>query len=162
ENLTLDANLVILSACNTAASDGHANGRGLSGLANAFFFAGARSLAVTQWSVPSAVAERLGVGLVSRAVASSTVGVAEGLRQAMLEFIATAKEDYLANPRFWAAFIIAGDGAVRPLDGASGSDAGHEGVRLDWERVTQDLSDDEFVGLAKNSSQDTLYALGME
>src|SRR5262249_8477826 len=33
-NLVLDANLVILSACNTAASDGHASGRGLSGLAN--------------------------------------------------------------------------------------------------------------------------------
>ena len=41
-NLTLDANLVILSACNTAASDGRASGRGLSGLADAFFFAGAR------------------------------------------------------------------------------------------------------------------------
>ncbi len=36
-NLTLDANLVILSACNTAGSDGHASGRGLSGLADAFF-----------------------------------------------------------------------------------------------------------------------------
>ena len=50
-NLDLDANLVILSACNTAAADGAASGRGLSGLANAFFFAGARSVAVTQWAV---------------------------------------------------------------------------------------------------------------
>jgi CHAT domain-containing protein len=116
-SLTLDANLIVLSACNTAASDGHAGGRGLSGLADAFFFAGARSLAVTQWAVSSTVAQRLGAGLISRAVASDTVGVAEGLREAMLDYIATAKEDYLANPRFWGAFIIAGDGGVRPLDG---------------------------------------------
>ena len=126
-NLTLDANLVVLSACNTAASDGHASGRGLSGLADAFFFAGARSLAVTQWAVSSTVAQRLGAGLISRAVASDTVGVAEGLREAMLDYIATAKEDYLANPRFWGAFIIAGDGGVRPLDGDRLKNAAGEG-----------------------------------
>jgi CHAT domain-containing protein len=49
--IALDANLVIVSACNTAAPDGHVSGRGLSGLANAFFFAGARAVAVTQWAV---------------------------------------------------------------------------------------------------------------
>ncbi len=43
----------------------------------------------------------------------SCCGVAEGLRQTMVDYIAAAKEDYLAHPRFWAAFIIAGDGAVR-------------------------------------------------
>jgi CHAT domain-containing protein len=60
QNLTLDANLVILSACNTAASDGQGGGRGLSGLADAFFFAGARSIAVTQWAVWLAGARPLG------------------------------------------------------------------------------------------------------
>jgi hypothetical protein len=161
-NLTLDANLVILSACDTAASDGHISGRGLSGLANAFFFAGARSIAVTQWAVSSTVAQRLGAGLVSQAIASSTGGVAEGLREAMLDYIATAKEDYLANPRFWGAFIIAGDGAIRPLDGISDNDASHDAIHLDWEQVTQDSSDDEFVGLTKSSSGNAVYALGLE
>src|SRR6202030_3608870 len=74
-NLALDANLVILSACNTAASDGRASGRGLSGLADAFFFAGARSVAVTQWEVGSDEAKQLGSGLVSRSVGSRSGGV---------------------------------------------------------------------------------------
>ena len=42
--------------------------------------------------------------------------VAEGLRQTMVNYIAAAPQDYLAHPRFWAPFIIADDGAVRPLD----------------------------------------------
>ena len=139
-NLTLDANLVILSACNTAASDGHASGRGLSGLADAFFFAGARSLAVTQWPVFSSAAQKLGAGLVSRSVRSSEVGVAEGLRLAMLDYVATAKEDYLANPRFWAAFVIAGDGAVRPLDSVDVTPGADGGIDLEWERLTPSAS----------------------
>jgi hypothetical protein len=74
-NLDLDANLVILSACNTAAADGAASGRGLSGLANAFFFAGARSVAVTQWAVLSQVAQTFGAGLISKSAGSQGVGV---------------------------------------------------------------------------------------
>jgi CHAT domain-containing protein len=107
-NLDLDANLVILSACNTAAADGAASGRGLSGLANAFFFAGARSVAVTQWAVFSEVAQTLGAGLITRSAGPDGVGVAEALRRTMVDYISTAKEDYRAHPRFWAAFAIAG------------------------------------------------------
>jgi CHAT domain-containing protein len=163
-NLTLDANLVILSACDTAASDGHASGRGLSGLADAFFFAGTRSLAVTQWAVASTIAQHLGAGLISRTMASESTGVAEGLREAMLDYIATAKEDYLANPRFWAAFIIAGDGAVRPLDGinSNNDDQDANAIHLDWQRVTEQPSDGEFLALAEASHRSQLYALGVE
>ena len=102
--LGLDANLIILSACNTAASDGHASGRGLSGLADAFFFAGARAVAVTQWAVVSSSAEKLASGLILQSAKRGSTGVAEGLRNAMLDYISGAKKDYLANPRFWAAF----------------------------------------------------------
>jgi CHAT domain-containing protein len=49
----LDADWVVLSACNTAAADGTPDAGGLSGLAKAFFYAGARSLLVSHWSVPS-------------------------------------------------------------------------------------------------------------
>jgi CHAT domain-containing protein/Tfp pilus assembly protein PilF len=49
--LSLSADWVILSACNTAAPDGSVGGEGLSGLANAFFYAGARSLLVSHWPV---------------------------------------------------------------------------------------------------------------
>jgi CHAT domain-containing protein len=161
-NLTLDANLVILSACNTAASDGHVSGRGLSGLANAFFFAGARAVAVTQWAVFSSVAQKLGAGLVSRSVNSAAVGVSEGLREAMMDYIESAKEDYLANPRFWGAFIIAGDGAVRPLDRSAQNGDANDTIVLEWDRVMPEPADSEIYGIANNPHSDTLYTIGME
>lgn len=64
--LTLNGELVILSACDTAATDGSSGGEGLSGLAQAFFYAGARSLVVSGWPVKADVAEALTTGLVRR------------------------------------------------------------------------------------------------
>src|SRR5262249_7641937 len=51
--LKLNADWVVLSACNTAADDGTPDGGGLSGLAKAFFYAGSRALLVSHWQVPS-------------------------------------------------------------------------------------------------------------
>jgi CHAT domain-containing protein len=159
-NLKLDANLVILSACNTAASDGHVSGRGLSGFADAFFFAGARALAITQWAVFSESAKVLGSGLVSRSVQSLNIGVAEALRRTMVEYIANSKEDYLAHPRFWAAFVIAGDGAVRPLDGkGDGAVENDRPIRLDWSSISSDSRESEFLSVAKVS--DSIVAMGI-
>jgi CHAT domain-containing protein len=160
-NLTLDANLVILSACNTAASDGGASGRGLSGLADAFFFAGARSVAVTQWEVGSDEAKQLGSGLVSRSVGSRSGGVAEGLRQAMVNYVASAPQDYLAHPRFWAGFVIAGDGAVHPLDGEQTSENDrHDYIRIEQEYLTSNAQEVEFLSIAEVGR--SIFALGMQ
>jgi len=52
-NLKLDADWVILSACNTAAPEGRPGAEGLSGLAKTFFYAGSRALMVTHWWVAS-------------------------------------------------------------------------------------------------------------
>jgi hypothetical protein len=156
-NLDLDANLVILSACNTGAADGAASGRGLSGLANAFFFAGARSVAVTQWAVFSEVAQTLGAGLVTRSAGPDGVGVAEALRRTMVDYISNAKEDYRAHPRFWAAFSIAGDGGVKPLNGAAGARGG-ETVRVISDHLTRDVL--PFAGVAKLSDTGAIYAMG--
>jgi CHAT domain-containing protein len=159
-NLTLDANLVILSACNTAASDGRTSGRGLSGLADAFFFAGARSVAVTQWEVGSDEAKQLGSGLVSRSVGSRG-GVAEGLRQTMVNYIAAAPQDYLAHPRFWAAFVIAGDGAVHPLDGEQTSESDQRDyIRIKQEHVTSNAQEVELLSIAEVGR--SIFALGMQ
>jgi CHAT domain-containing protein len=57
--LKLDADWVLLSACNTAAPDGTPGAEGLSGLAKAFFYAGARSLLVSHWAVVSDATVRL-------------------------------------------------------------------------------------------------------
>jgi CHAT domain-containing protein len=159
-NLDLDTNLVILSACNTAAADGAASGRGLSGLANAFFFAGARSVAVTQWAVFSEVAQTLGTGLITRSAGPDGVGVAEALRRTMVYYFSNAREDYRAHPRFWAAFSIAGDGAIRPLDGGTVHDRGGETVKVINDHLTPDPSQLEFAGLAKIPSTSAIYAVG--
>src|SRR5262249_44766844 len=51
--LRLDAEWVVLSACNTASADGSLGGESLSGLTRAFFYAGARALLVSHWAVVS-------------------------------------------------------------------------------------------------------------
>ncbi|KOR29271.1 hypothetical protein TI03_02710, partial [Achromatium sp. WMS1] len=51
--LKLNADWVVLSACNTAAADGSTGAPGLSGLAKAFFYAGARALLISHWYVLS-------------------------------------------------------------------------------------------------------------
>jgi CHAT domain-containing protein len=56
--LKLDADMVVLSACNTASGD-KPGAEALSGLARAFFYAGARSLIVSHWPVDSAAAVKL-------------------------------------------------------------------------------------------------------
>ena len=56
--LKLNADWVVLSACNTAAGD-KVGAEAFSGLARAFFYAGARTLLVSHWSVDSPAAVRL-------------------------------------------------------------------------------------------------------
>jgi len=107
--LKLDADWVILSACNTAAG-GAKGAEALSGLARAFIYAGARALLVSHWSVDSAAT----VKLVSSAIGSvaKTVGRAEALRRAMLALIDKG-EPHEAHPAYWAPFVVVGEGAAR-------------------------------------------------
>ena len=114
-SLPLDANVIVLSACNTAGPDNRRSGRGLSGFADAFFFAGARSIVVTQWSVQSGPAAWISQAFVKDVVTQTQVGVAINLQSTLKNFISEARHDYLAHPRFWAAFLVAGDGATRGI-----------------------------------------------
>ncbi len=108
--LKLDADWVILSACNTAAGEAE-DAESLSGLARAFFFAGARALLVSHWSVNSGATVKLITGAISRMTADKSIGRAEALRQAMLSLI-YAGADYDAHPATWAPFVVVGEGAV--------------------------------------------------
>lgn len=107
--LTLNADLVILSACNTAAGDGSENAEGLSGLAKAFFYAGSRSLLVSHWSIPSAAAVKLTTETFRALAADRAIGRAEGLRRSMAALLED-REPSFAHPMFWAPFVIAGEG----------------------------------------------------
>src|SRR5262249_27733003 len=77
--LKLDADWVILSACNTAAG-GAEGAEAMSGLARAFFYAGARALLVSHWSVYSDATVKLITGAVSRMAANKNVGRAQAMR----------------------------------------------------------------------------------
>jgi tetratricopeptide (TPR) repeat protein/CHAT domain-containing protein len=106
--LNLDADWVILSACNTAAGDTK-GAEALSGLARAFFYAGARSLLVSHWEVASQSTVKLITKAIAELKADPKIGRAEALRRSMLSLIATGK-DYEAHPAFWAPFVLVGEG----------------------------------------------------
>jgi CHAT domain-containing protein len=106
--LKLDADWVILSACNTAAG-GEKGGEALSGLARAFFYAGARALLVSHWSVDSASTVELITGAFNKLKAYPEIGRAEAMRRAMAALI--ARGGHSAHPSIWAPFAVVGEGA---------------------------------------------------
>jgi CHAT domain-containing protein len=105
--LRLNADLVVLSACNTAGGSGKFGGEALSGLAEAFFYAGARGLVVSHWQVPSESTALLMTAMFSEIGPEFSVGPARALSQAQ-QFI--SKQKGKEHPYFWAAFTMIGDG----------------------------------------------------
>jgi CHAT domain-containing protein len=108
--LKLNADWVVLSACNTAASDG-VGAEALSGLARAFFYAGARSLVVSNWDVLDDETALLMSDLFKRSSQNKSLSHGEALQQAQLNMINHAKNDENAHPRMWAPFIVVGEPA---------------------------------------------------
>ncbi|HWM47029.1 MAG TPA: CHAT domain-containing tetratricopeptide repeat protein [Xanthobacteraceae bacterium] len=117
--LKLDADWVVLSACNTGSGAG-AGAEAASGLGRAFFYAGTRALLVTNWSVHSASARELVSDLFRRQARDPQISRGEALRQAMVALIDGDgfKDDggrtlfSYAHPLFWAPYTIIGDGGV--------------------------------------------------
>jgi CHAT domain-containing protein len=115
--LKLDADWVVLSACNTAAGAG-AGAEAASGLGSAFFYAGTRSLLVTNWSVHSASARELISDVFRRQSADQNLSRSEALREAMMALLDGSgyTDDNgkmlfsYAHPLFWAPYSIIGDG----------------------------------------------------
>jgi CHAT domain-containing protein len=108
--LKLNADWVVLSACNTAAAD-KPGADALSGLARAFFYAGARALLVSHWSVDSEAATRLTTSTFAIMKADPKLGRAAALRNAMLAFMNDRGSSLNAYPAFWGPFSIIGEGA---------------------------------------------------
>lgn len=122
--LRMNADWVVLSACNTAAGDGE-GAEAMSGLGRAFLYAGSRALFVSQWPVHSAATTELMRLVFGHWSSSPTVSRAEAVRRAMDELIAKRTFDdgsgnplhAYAHPIFWAAFVIVGEGnAEEPGD----------------------------------------------
>jgi CHAT domain-containing protein len=108
--LKLNADWAVLSACNTGAED-KPGAEALSGLARAFFYAGARSLIVSHWSVSDEATARLMIGTFRASARDAKLSHAEALQQSMLAMIDAAKSDAAADPRLWAPFVVVGEPA---------------------------------------------------
>lgn len=116
--LRLNADWVVLSACNTATGDG-AGAEAVSGLGRAFFYAGTRALLVSNWPVETTSARALTTDLFRRQAEDPTLSRAEALRQAMVGLIdgpgavdpRSGRTLFTyAHPIFWAPFTLVGDG----------------------------------------------------
>jgi CHAT domain-containing protein len=110
--LKLNADWVVLSACNTAASDGTPDAGGLSGLARAFFFAGARSVLVSHWPAASEPTVTLVTTAVEELNKNPSIGRAEALRRAEMAMLDPKYPDLFAHPAIWAPFVLAGEGGA--------------------------------------------------
>ena len=104
--LKLNADWVVLSACNTAAADGKSE-EALSGLARGFFYAGTRALLVTHWAVDSESAKLLTTNTFASYTANPTERKAESLQKAMLKVMAMPGFEH---PAFWAPYALVGEG----------------------------------------------------
>ena len=107
--LKLNADWVVLSACNTIAGD-KPGAEALSGLARAFFYAGTRALLVSHWAADSAAATRLTTATFDKIKANPKVGRSEALRQTMLDMINDDTDPRNAYPAYWAPFVVVGEG----------------------------------------------------
>jgi len=102
-NLKLNADLVVLSACETGLGK-EVKGEGLIGLTHAFFYAGTPSIMVSLWKVQDRSTADLMANFYPQLDGAS--GKAEALRQAKLKLI---QDKRYAHPYYWAPFVLIGD-----------------------------------------------------
>ena len=108
--LKLNADLVVLSACNTAGAKGKFGGDALSGLAEAFFHAGTRALVASHWQVPSRATSELMSQMFEFIGPDFSTDPAQALRQAQHKLMMNPAT---AHPFFWGAFVVVGDSAQK-------------------------------------------------
>jgi len=107
--LKLNADWVILSACNTASAN-KLGAEGLSGLARAFFYAGARSVLASHWQVSDKATAKLTTQTILFRKADPSLSKAEALRLSIVSLMGDASNPKYAHPYYWAPFVLIGDG----------------------------------------------------
>ncbi|MCH7409476.1 CHAT domain-containing protein [Belliella sp. DSM 111904] len=104
-NLKLNADLVILSACNSGTGE-YQKGEGIISIARGFMYANVSNLLMSLWAVPDLSTKQLMTGFYERIKNEKTYETA--LREAKLDYLIEADEN-TAHPYYWAAFIYVGD-----------------------------------------------------
>lgn len=105
--LSLNADWVLLSACNTAGDNGRPGSDAFSGLAQAFLYAGARNIVVSHWPVNSDAAVALTSGMARELRERPGVALAQAMRRSMLTLIRAGH----ADPAIWGPFSIISSGS---------------------------------------------------
>lgn len=105
-NLNLDADLVVLSACQTGLGK-LTRAEGMMGLTRAFFQAGARRVAASLWNVDDRATADFMTWFYQAVAGSPSTTPSAGLREAKRKFLASASPVY-RHPFFWAGFVISG------------------------------------------------------
>lgn len=108
-SLKVSADWVILSACSTAAADPSAGAEPLSGLAKAFFHAGAQALLVSHWDIESEATSDF-IELTFEEASTENWSRTDALRRAQIAFRDTPPTDkpHYAHPAFWGPFALIG------------------------------------------------------
>jgi CHAT domain-containing protein len=103
-NLTLNADMVALSACQTGLGK-VSKGEGVIGLSRALVYAGARNIMVSYWSVSDESTSQLMAGFYQNVLSSTSPSYRKNLQQVKIKMI---NEKKYAAPFYWAPFVLIG------------------------------------------------------
>jgi CHAT domain-containing protein len=106
KDLDLNADMVILSACETARGK-VSSGEGVIGMSWALFIAGAPTTVASQWKVESSSTTELMLEFHKQLLNGKGISKAEALRRASLKLM---KMPQYKHPSYWAGFVMVGDG----------------------------------------------------
>jgi CHAT domain-containing protein/predicted negative regulator of RcsB-dependent stress response len=108
--MTLNADWILLSACNTATIDASPEAEMLSALAKAFFYAGAHTVLASHWYISSTATTQLTTSIFENYVAAPQAGLAHALQRAEVKMIAEPDGALrYSHPVYWAPFSLIGD-----------------------------------------------------
>jgi CHAT domain-containing protein len=107
-NLTLSADLVVLSACQTGLGQ-ELRGEGLVGLTRGFMYAGARSVLATLWKVDDRATAELVERFYAGLLGPRRLAPAAALRAAQ---VSMAQDARWRSPYYWAGFVLQGEWAM--------------------------------------------------
>lgn len=109
-SLELNANLVVLSACETGIGK-DVKGRGIASISNGFNYAGVSSTLMSLWKVPDKQTSQIMVGFYKYLQEGLPKNIA--LQEAKLAYLRTTDDELLRHPYYWAGFVVSGN--MEPL-----------------------------------------------